>query len=90
MPLARPRDFIRARCRHVACGRARHAPALATLIALAERDDTPANVQLHCINSASAIGGATAWLALSRLAEDTTRMLTVRHWATLALRQIKE
>ncbi len=71
-------------------GRAGYAPALPTLIALAKRDDTPASVQLHCINSAGAIGGTTAWLALSRLAEDTTRTLTVRHWATKALRQIKE
>jgi HEAT repeat protein len=71
-----------------AIGHAHHTPALATLIALAERHDTPASVQLYCIDSAGAIGGAAVWLALSRLAENTTQVPTVRHWAILALRRI--
>ncbi|MFL5801966.1 MAG: HEAT repeat domain-containing protein [Roseiflexaceae bacterium] len=71
-------------------GRTRHAPALAALIALAERDDITASVRLQCINTIGAIGGSAAWLLFSHLAEDETQMPTVRHWATMALRRIKE
>jgi HEAT repeat protein len=84
-------DDIHLRCLAVELiGRTRHAPALATLIALAERDDITASVRLQCINTIGAIGGSAAWLLFSHLAEDETQMLTVRHWATLALRRIKE
>jgi HEAT repeat protein len=71
-------------------GRTRHTPALASLIALATRDDTTASVRLQCINTIGTIGGSAAWLLFSRLAEDETQMPTVRHWATLALRHMKE
>jgi HEAT repeat protein len=71
-----------------ALGRARHVPALPALVELAERADTPANVRLRCINAIAAIGGIDAWLALSRLAENTARMPIVRYWAALALRNI--
>jgi HEAT repeat protein len=72
-----------------AIGRARYLPALLALIELAERADTPANVRLRCINALAAIGGVDIWLSLSSLAENTTRMPIVRHWATLALHNLQ-
>jgi HEAT repeat protein len=82
-------DDLQLRCLAAeAIGRARHAPALGALVELAERADTPASVRLRCINALAAIGGTDAWLALSRLAENNTRMPIVRHWAALALRNV--
>jgi HEAT repeat protein len=69
-------------------GRAHYIPALLALAELAERADTPASVRLRCINALSALGGVEVWLALSSLAENSTRMPAVRHWAALALRSL--
>jgi HEAT repeat protein len=69
-------------------GGVRYAPALLALAELAERADTPASVRLRCINALAALGGVEAWLALSSLAENITRMPIIRHWAALALRDV--
>jgi HEAT repeat protein len=87
-------DDLQLRCLAAeAIGRARYAPALPALVELAERADTPASVRLRCINALAGLssgpGGTDAWLALSRLAENNARMPIVRHWAALALRNVR-
>lgn len=71
-------------------GRAGYTPALSTLLRLVEQDTTSPSRMLHWINSIGAIGGSLAWLELGRIAEDPNRSADVRHWATLALRRVKQ
>lgn len=67
---------------------ARYAKALPLCIELAEREETPANLQLRCINSAASISGTHAWIELGRIAEDPDQHPTLSYWASLALRHM--
>lgn len=71
-----------------ALGHAGYAPAVPALIHCLEQDGTPDGVRLHCIDALGALGGAEAWLALSRLAEDPEQPPTSHTWAFQALRRL--
>jgi HEAT repeat protein len=71
-----------------ALGQVQYTPAIPTLIHCLAQDSTPDGVRLHCIDALGALGGAEAWLALSRLAEDPEQPPTLHTWAFQALRRL--
>ncbi|MDQ2998871.1 MAG: HEAT repeat domain-containing protein, partial [Chloroflexota bacterium] len=64
--------------------------ALPMLAALAEQADTPAALRLRCIGALQQIGGNSAWIVLSRVAEASDLSPVVRDQALHALRSAGE